>query len=213
MSLIPVSTKLYNEFAVTGVTLADGSKVSPVSAELRNAPIEAKSDVEPVLWINSNQAYEFCNWLSHREGLEPCFQYREVPPQVASSANFAPAEIPWVVDESANGYRFPTLEQYIAAVQAGYSKGTPWAHVTEIGMIGGDYVPFVTDERIRPLHSLISNRRGLFVNDVKCGTFLCNHEKYASVHIWNKDYTTQLFQRRSLLEISIYLVQKVDAQD
>jgi hypothetical protein len=208
ISTVPVSTRFYNEFANSRATLADGKKVTPVTTDIFPEPLKNRTENEPVLRITLNQACEFCNWLSRREGLEPCYEYRPQPRPEPTGPDFKPGPIPWVTSDSANGYRLPTREQFIAATHANYRRGIPWTHVEAIGEAGGDYIRAVNDDYARKLYSLVPNRLGCFLNDPKCGSWVCMDPLVTEARRAKVNYYIGSLRDRPLFDVSIFLVQQ-----
>ena len=213
---IPVSRRLFQEFVDEVDVLPDGSAQNAMEVENDNIPDELKLDVtQPIMEVNIAQACTFCNWLSERAGLIPCYRYREdldLTPEesvrVSGPRDYVIPKVPWETIDSANGYRLPTYEQYLYALRAGYTqRATPWAHVNQIGMLGGDYVPPRQEPHVRALFSLIPNRFGMFVNDTECGTRILGHDVYTAA----RPARVGVIQSRTVIRLinrfSIYLVQ------
>lgn len=75
-----------------------------------------RGDALPVESVTWRDALEFCNALSERDGLKPCYSFKRTGTAV------------W--DRKANGYRLPTRTEWRAAAMSGtrplYSGGTPF---------------------------------------------------------------------------------------
>ena len=127
---------------------------------------------QPAVAISLDQAYEFCNWLSRREGLAECYAAREVQP-TDLTPNGLPA-IPWNFDQNANGYRLPTNDEFHLAAQCGYPHPDN-KHVGKIAAAGG--YPEDLPSHAAELFTLIPNRSGIFQLDNSCGTWICGDEE------------------------------------
>ncbi len=213
-STVPVSRKLFAEFVASGTPVPDGSKLEDVSVERFDMPEELKKDTsQPVLKTTPGQAYVFCNWLSEREGLRPCYRHKVIPPKPMLINDFVPPEIPWELIESGDGYRVPTDKQYSVALHGGYAKGKCWAHAKTIATLGGDYVKPKSSAYTLPLFALIPNRRGLFVNDEMCGSWICGNPMVTGMQPFESGLGSNLSRERPAFDLSIYLVQQEPTTD
>jgi serine/threonine protein kinase len=208
MATIPISRRLFSEFAASVTSLPDGSPRPNVSVEGSNMPESQRNDdSQPILKLKLIHAYAFCNWLSFREGLESCYRYSPPEPATKTSADRRPSPVPWTTIESSNGYRLPTYSQYAFAVRCNYRRGTAWKHVKQIGTAGGDYTPPIGGEYARPLFSLIPNRIGIFANDDECGSWLAEDRMITNARLGSYGIIPGTIRDRELHRYSIYLVQ------
>jgi formylglycine-generating enzyme required for sulfatase activity len=95
-----VSRRLFEQFIHDGSYPADSKPAAWEGADTRRSQT-LEHPVQQVSWIDS---VLFCNWLSHKEHLKPCYQW-------TGSA--------WELDAAANGYRLPRESEWESACRAG----------------------------------------------------------------------------------------------
>jgi formylglycine-generating enzyme required for sulfatase activity len=95
-----VSRRLFQQFIDDGDYPADWKPAAWQGAETRRSQT-FEHPVQKVSWIDS---VLFCNWLSHKEQLRPCYQW-------TGSA--------WELDAAASGYRLPREREWELACRAG----------------------------------------------------------------------------------------------
>ena len=122
---------------------------------------------QPVISVNWYDALEYCNWLSEREGLSPCYTIEGL----ASECDFA-----------ANGYRLPTEAEWEYAARGGQrSQGYTYA-----GSDNPDDVAWYienSDERAHPVGQKAPNELGLYDMSGNVGEWCWdwyNRDYYAS---------------------------------
>lgn len=210
IATIPVSRRLYDEFATSVTALPDGTAPQKAPVHRQITESQRNDDREPVLGLTLGEAYAFCNWLSHREGLTPCYRYveRDTGEDKKTTNQFGLTPIPWELSSTGTGYRVPTMDQYKLAIRCGYVRGIPWKETKTMARIGGDYADPVGSEYCRPLFSLSPNRFGLFVNDPECGTFICDSQVTTALSLGDATISRMILRDKPLFSHSILLVQE-----
>lgn len=118
------------------------------------------SDQHPAQRTNWNDAVLFCNWLSHRHGLSPCYTWHDKD-ESGSDESAGDPEGYWECDFAADGFRLPTEAEWEYACRAGtvtlYSFGNDQTLLSDYARHSNNrIIPAL------PSGSLIPNRHGLF---------------------------------------------------
>lgn len=205
IATIPVSQGLYDEFAASGESLPDGSGLQ-ASLERFDMPTHLTDEAnEPKLGTTLDHAYTFCNWLSRREGLTPCYESRDVQPVVSRRDERTLQPIPWDFDPDANGYRVPTVNEFELAARCGYERGAGSRHAFEIAVAGRGRTR--DSSFAQPLFTVIPNRFGLFLLDENCGAWLCGHDAVVSQRVAGNGLQKSVITAPPLPQEAIFLAQ------
>ena len=150
-----VSLALYRKFL-------DAMERSPEAGLLTERSWSPDSVVSPrddcpAQSMSWNDAVLFCNWMSSKEGMDPCYRRWKTPP---GSGEDRP-EPEWECDFEAHGYRLPTDAEWELACRAGtttrFSFGEDAALLPHYGKSTNDWkAPAL------PVGSLLPNAWGLF---------------------------------------------------
>jgi formylglycine-generating enzyme required for sulfatase activity len=109
-----------------------------------------QTDDHPVVCVSWNEAVEFCNWLSKKEKLQPCYT------RVAGGRD-------WKCEFAANGYRLPTEAEWEYACRAGtttrYSNGDDFRQLPKVGKVS---VKPEEQQSTAPVGSYQPNAFGLY---------------------------------------------------
>lgn len=93
------------------ITLAEFQKFQPNFHVRSNISLDPDCAVIDVSW---NQAAEYCNWLSVRHGLQPCYKLEKNENATGDMIEFEDIHV-------RTGYRLPTVSEFLIAQQAGTS--------------------------------------------------------------------------------------------
>ncbi|NND97166.1 MAG: protein kinase [Pirellulaceae bacterium] len=178
MATIPVSQRLYRQFAESDVASPEGFDPE-ISLERFEAPDYLLSDDnQPQVGMNLAQAYQFCNWLSRRDGLKPCYRPREVEEIVRDRTTHTIQPIPWTFDDQADGYRVPTVNEFNLAAHCRYTQGPLSQLAIQIAKQTGTFDP---EYRLaHQLFTLIPTRYGGFLYDPQLSCWVCGDEHMVS---------------------------------
>jgi len=129
----------------------------------------------PIQQVSWDDAVMFCNWLSRKEGLTPCY----VPKKKTRPSPWE-SEDTWEPVLGANGYCLPTEAEWEYACRAG--AATEYSHGDDASLLTR-YAVFFAD-RTEPCGSKLPNAWGLFDMHGNVGEWCQDwHEKYAAMAV------------------------------
>ena len=137
---------------------------------------DGKSADKPVQTVNWIEAVRFCNWVSRKENLVPCYEQKD-------------AEGQWQLITTANGYRLPSEAEWEYACRAGtttkYSCGDDDADLPDYGVF--DY-----QESTELCASKPPNAWGLF-------------DMHGNVFEWCADVYFENYDSKSVTDQSVHV--------
>ena len=142
-----------------------------------------KFPVETVYWYD---AVEFCNLLSQRDGLQPCYRMSDVERNPDASIRSATVRL-----EKADGYRLPTEAQWEYACRAGTT--TPF----NFGSVNNGQ-----DANVDSTHPYGTEAEGPYYRGTtEVGQYRANafgmHDMHGNVWEWCEDWYDDQFYNRS----------------
>jgi len=115
----------------------------------------------PVINVNWYDAIEYCNWLSHVQGLEKVYDINKST--IDPNNNSLEDQLKWLVRENihANGFRLPTGAQWEYAARGGQnSNGFQFAGSIDLREVG--WFEENAEYQTHPVNKLKPNELGLF---------------------------------------------------
>jgi formylglycine-generating enzyme required for sulfatase activity len=101
---------------------------------------------QPIIHVDWYDATDYCNWLSEKEGLSPCY---------SGKGKFVEC------DFSANGYRLPTEAEWEYAARGGTkSQGFTYAGSDNLDEVG--WYADNSNDRLQPVGQKLANELGLY---------------------------------------------------
>ena len=134
-----------------------------------NNPSRFKGDNLPVEEVSWTDAVVFCNKLSEKEGLKPCYSYKGISNVEEwkfvkedlwkwSSKKWKKFNESFVCDTTANGYRLPTVEEWQYAAKGGQDyKYSGSDNLDEVGWYDGN-----SGDKTHPVAQKKPNCYGLY---------------------------------------------------
>ncbi|MFC1852341.1 bifunctional serine/threonine-protein kinase/formylglycine-generating enzyme family protein [candidate division CSSED10-310 bacterium] len=132
-------TVTINDFYISSyeVTFAEFDAFCAAMNRTKPADVGFGREIRPVIQVSWYDAVEYCNWLSLKKGLKPCYTINKSAPD-PNNKSFED-ELKWTVavDATASGYRLPTEAEWeYSARQRGqqvrYGNGNNTATEREI---------------------------------------------------------------------------------
>ncbi len=135
------------EVATTEVTYAQFRAFRPTYTQDRLYGDDPDCPADTVAWID---AIAYCNWLSEKEGLEPCY-----PAKVETGMTLGAASV------TKNGYRLPTEAEWEHLCRAGTVTARPFGETEEL-LPRYAWTWLNSGDRTHPVAGLLPNELGLF---------------------------------------------------
>jgi formylglycine-generating enzyme required for sulfatase activity len=127
-----ISVGLFQQFMDDPAYPAAQKPIDWKSGDTNISPT-ADHPVQQVRWYD---AVLFCNWLSHRDRLSPC--YERAGKKIRDYQGNETEYDAWRLDATANGYRLPTAAEWEYACRAGtttqFSFGDDWRWLDGYGV-------------------------------------------------------------------------------
>ena len=163
-----VSVRLFQQF----IEDADYDRPKPVDWQRVREETSPTAE-HPVQQVNWYDVVMFCNWLSHREGLTPCYELTGEKEKIKIGSREEENDA-WRLIDAANGYRLPSEAQWEYACRAEtttrFAFGEDEATLDVYGVSSGN-----------------SNSRA-----AACGTKLCNSwglfDMHGNIREWCGDW-------------------------